>query len=193
MLSPRQVATKLEASSIPGLGRTAPSAPGWQRLIQRAAAWRPASALLAPTLHLVDAPILRLSAGRHSLTRWLTGLPVILVTTIGARTGRPRTTPLVALQDGKRIVLIASSYGRLHQPGWYYNLRRHPHALIALGQLKRSYRAREALAEEREAYWAQAIHAYPGFAAYARRAPGRVIPVIVLTPEDEDAGGFQGG
>jgi deazaflavin-dependent oxidoreductase (nitroreductase family) len=177
-----------ETLGMPQPHGSAPPVAWWQRLIQRAGASRPVSAALAPILHLVDAPILRLSSGRHSLTQWLLGFPVMMVTTVGAKTGRLRPKPLAALQDGEHIVLVASSYGRRHHPGWYYNLRHHPYAWVGVGALKRLYRAREAMGEERDSYWVRATQAYLGFAAYARRATGRTIPVVVLSPERDEAG-----
>jgi deazaflavin-dependent oxidoreductase (nitroreductase family) len=77
-------------------------------------------------LHHLDRPVLRLSRGRYSLTRLLAGLPVVTVTTIGAKSGQPRSLPLVALPDGEHVILIASNYGQKHHPAWYYNLRAHP-------------------------------------------------------------------
>src|SRR3954452_10840670 len=110
------------------LGEKGPS--WWQRLLQRLVALRPASWFFARTLHPLDRLLLRLSHGRVSVPGVLTGLPVIMLTTIGAKTGKLRTVPVVGLSDGGKIVVIASNYGQAHHPGWYYNLRAHPEATL---------------------------------------------------------------
>lgn len=151
-------------------------------LVKRLAASGPGSWFLAPILHRLDAPVIRWSGGRQSLTNWLTGLPVVILTTTGAKSGRPRTLPLVGLLDGPRVVLIASNFGRRSAPGWFYNLKAQPQAeLIVAGQAGR-YLAREAEDEERERYWRMAVGMYAGFAAYARRAAHRRIRIMVLEP-----------
>lgn len=104
----------------------------WQRAMQRVAASQPGSWFFSRWLHYVDAPVLRLSKGRVSIPALIAGLPVIALTTTGAKTGRQRTTPLVALEDGDRLVIIASSWGRKRHPSWYYNLRAHPGATVTI-------------------------------------------------------------
>jgi len=154
---------------------------GWQRLVQRLASLRPMSWVLARTLHIVDRPLLKWSKGRASLTSAVTGLPIAMLTTVGAKSGRKRTTPLVALMDGATVVLVASFFGNRHHPAWYYNLRAHPEAMVEFGGREDVYVAREAAPEERAAYWQRALGLYAGYAAYEARAAGRKIPIWVLT------------
>ncbi len=170
----------------------------WQRRVQRLAAARWASALLAPILHRLDLPLMRISRGRVSLTSLLTGLPVVALTTIGARTGKPRCVPLVAIPasalplaeqterppvvSGEQVILIASNFGRQHHPGWYYNLRANPRAWLESGGLCGAYLARLAEGEERERLWQMAEQLYSGYSAYRRRAAHREIGIFVLTP-----------
>ncbi len=154
-----------------------------QRGVQSLAATRWASWLLSRILYRLDRPLLRLTHGRLSVAGLLTGLPVALLTSTGARSGIPRTSPLVYLEDGERVVLIASFFGRPHHPAWYHNLRAHPEATLSMGRRECAYTARELAGEEREGYWRQAIALYPGYAAYERRAGGRRIPVLLLTPK----------
>src|SRR5881227_3454492 len=99
-----------------------------QRILQHFAAWRPSSWLFARVLHPLDRLLLRLSHGRVSIPGVLTGLPVVMLTTIGAKSGKPRTVPLVGLSDGDKVVVIGSNFGQTHHPAWYYNLRAHPEA-----------------------------------------------------------------
>ncbi|TMC56402.1 MAG: DUF385 domain-containing protein, partial [Chloroflexi bacterium] len=82
----------------------------WQKGLQRIAAITPISWLLARTLHYLDRPLLRLSRGRLSLAGLITGLPVIMLTTTGSKTGQPRTTPLAGIVDGEYVVLVASYF-----------------------------------------------------------------------------------
>jgi deazaflavin-dependent oxidoreductase (nitroreductase family) len=138
-------------------------------------------------LSKVDKLLLRASAGRLSATNLLTGLDVILLTTVGFRSGERRTVPLVALADRESLIVIASSFGSLAHPSWYLNLRAEPQVWVSRGGVECAYIAREAQGEERRAYWSRAVAHYPGFEAYRRRAGGREIPVIVLEPADGPA------
>jgi deazaflavin-dependent oxidoreductase (nitroreductase family) len=128
----------------------------------------------------IDRLLMRLSRGRVSTAA---GLPTLMLTTIGAKTGQPRSTPLIYLPDGDRVVLVASRGGDTCHPGWYHNLRANPDATLLIGDRSATYRAREASGAEREQLWRKAVAFYPGYAVYQRRSGGRQIPVLVLTPE----------
>ena len=143
------------------------------------------SQILSRIMHRLDRPILQLTQGRASLTGWLTGLPIISLTTRGAKSGQPRTLPLVAVPDGEKLILIASSYGRPRHPAWYHNLKAHPECQVTWNGHTRTYRAQEAEGPERERYWRLALQAYPGYQRYQERAHPRRIPVLVLTPVEE--------
>jgi deazaflavin-dependent oxidoreductase (nitroreductase family) len=138
---------------------------------------------LARTLHHLDRPVLRLSRGRYSLTSALAGLPVVTVTTLGAKSGQPRSLPLVALPDGENVILIASNFGQKHHPAWYYNLRAHPEVQLTYEGKTVTYVARETAGEERERCWQRAVDLYSGYAAYKKRAEHRMIGVFLLTPQ----------
>ena len=156
---------------------------GWgYRVIQKLSATGPVSWLLARSLHHLDRLIMRLSGGRYTATRLLSGIPTVLLTTRGARTGKVRTVPLVAMQDDDKIILVASNFGRSHSPAWYYNLRAHPEAALTFNGRRSIYLAHEATGQERELYWRKAADLYAGFMGYARRAGARRIPIVVLTP-----------
>ncbi len=154
---------------------------GWQKAMQRIAARSWLSWLLARTLYRVDAPLLLISQGRISLAGLIAGLPVIMLTTTGAKTGKPRTTPLVGIVDGEQLVLVASYYGSAHHPAWYHNLRAQPDAAVTVGGQTRTYRAREVTDAEYDHCWQRAVAVYAGFEAYRRRARRR-IPIVVLSP-----------
>ncbi|MFE6689106.1 nitroreductase family deazaflavin-dependent oxidoreductase [Streptomyces sp. NPDC057743] len=113
------------------------------------------------------------------------GRPLLLLTTRGARTGRPRTTPVCYLTDAPgRFAVFASNGGATIPPAWYRNLIAHPEVTVEVGT--RIYRARatEAIGADRDHLWHRQVAADPQFATFRERA-GRPIPVVVLTPLDE--------
>jgi deazaflavin-dependent oxidoreductase (nitroreductase family) len=111
------------------------------------------------------------------------GWPIIEITTIGAKTGQPRTMPLIGVIDNEKIAVIASSYGREHNPGWYYNLSAHPECEVLFRGTTKKYTARETDGDEREKYWQLAVSYYAGYEKYKERAAPRHIPVMLLEPE----------
>ena len=123
----------------------------------------------------------RASGGR--LGGRLLGMPVLLLTTKGRRTGRPHTTALVYFPEGRNVVVIASSGGSSAHPAWWWNLRARQEAQIQIGRGVRRVRSREAEGPERERLWARVVRAYRGYAAYQARTSRR-IPVVVLEPVD---------
>ncbi len=140
------------------------------------------------TLHHLDRAALKLSRGRYTAAGPLTGLPVVTLNTIGAKSGLPRSVPLIGIPDGDRIVLIGSNFGQSRHAAWYYNLKAHPQTTLTINNQTLPYVAREAEGEERERYYRQAVALYPGYADYRQRAGARQIPVMVLTPQPGTAG-----
>jgi deazaflavin-dependent oxidoreductase (nitroreductase family) len=138
--------------------------------------------LAARLLHHLDGPLLRRSVGRRSLTAALTGLPVVELTVVGARSGQSRTLPIICVADGDRLVLVASNFGQPRNPGWYYNLRANPRCSVVFRGCRYEMEAYEAHGEERERLWQLDVSAYPARSRYARRAASRRIPVMVLQP-----------
>src|SRR5512143_2787482 len=88
----------------------------WQRWLQRLVSTRPVTWFLAHTLHYIDRWLFRFLDGKTSLTSLVFGLPVVMLTTTGARSGLPRSVPLVGLVDGEKVVLIASNFGQANHP-----------------------------------------------------------------------------
>jgi deazaflavin-dependent oxidoreductase (nitroreductase family) len=155
----------------------------FQRWLQWILSSKPARWLFPRILHLVDRFVYRLTGGRQTLTSLLGGLPVLLLTTRGAKSGEARTTPLLGIPWGENIILIASNYGQHHFPGWYYNLRAHPQATIAVDGKTGEYNAREITDEtEYNRCWERAIAIYKGYNVY-RAVAGRRIPVFLLEPK----------
>jgi len=156
----------------------------FRRFVLTIAATAPMSWFHARTLHWLDSAVHRITAGRTTLTSLLAGLPVIMLMTTGAKSGRPRTVPLLGLRDENRIIVIASSYGRSQHPAWYHNLRATPHATVTIDSVATPVLAHEATGAQRDRLWRAALRIYPGYAAYARRAAPRQIPIFVLTPTE---------
>ncbi|HXK14046.1 MAG TPA: nitroreductase family deazaflavin-dependent oxidoreductase [Gaiellaceae bacterium] len=119
----------------------------------------------------------RLSGGRVGGRLW--NLPVVLLTTTGRKTGKPRTVPLCSLRDGDDVVVIAS-YGGLDQPpAWWLNLEANPQAEVQDGRTLRRVVARTASPDERARLWAEVTARAPGYLEYERRTT-REIPVVIL-------------
>ena len=121
----------------------------------------------------------RLSGGRFGGS--MAGMPALLLTTTGRKSGQPRTWPLTYVRDGDRIVVIASAAGLPEHPAWYLNLRANPRVTVQLGQERREMNAETATGEERERLWAQISRDHPQYAGYQQKTT-RQIPVVLLKP-----------
>ena len=152
----------------------------FHRLVRRAAATRPMARLFAVIQEPIDRFVYRISRGRVTASSWLGGLEVSMLTTTGARTGRPRTLPVLALPEGERMVLIASNFGRSRNPSWYHNLRANPRATLVFGGTRRDVVARDLSGAERECGYRLAEQMFPAFTHYRRWAANRRIPVLSL-------------
>lgn len=155
-----------------------------QKWIHRFFMLRPVTAFFAPRVHRIDLAFLKLTRGRFTASEIL-GWNIILLTTTGAKTGQPRTMPLMAFFDGKKIALVASSFGREHNPGWFYNLQANPECEVQFDGNSGNYIAHEASGEEYERYWQLALSYYAGYHKYKQRAAHRHIPLLVLEPKGE--------
>ena len=107
------------------------------------------------------------------------GAPVLLLTATGAKTGERRTTPVVYLQDGDRMVIFASKGGAPNNPGWYHNLRANPSATVEVGSEKVDVDAVVTEGEERERLFRRQAEIFPQFADYEQKTT-RQIPVVAL-------------
>ncbi|WP_349270498.1 nitroreductase [Mycolicibacterium parafortuitum] len=130
---------------------------------------------VAPKL---DPPLLKLTGGRISSVY---PLPVMLLTTTGAKSGLRRQLPLVYAVDGDSLILIASNYGRPGNPAWYRNLTANPRVEVLAGKRSGTYIASEiADPAERSAAWDKALDMYAGYSDYEVRSGNRTIPLIRL-------------
>jgi len=121
------------------------------------------------------------SGGTQGTTLRDTGLPVVIVTSLGAKSGKLRKTPLMRVEHDGSYALVASQGGAPTHPVWYHNLKSHPEVDIQDGAVKRSYRVRELAGDERTTWWDRAVEAFPNYADYQTRTD-REIPVFLAEP-----------
>ncbi len=154
----------------------------WHPLFRKIGSSSWGSAMSSQIMHRADKPIYQWSNGRTTLSTILTGVPIIKLTTIGAKSGQPRTVPLTCIPDEDTFILIASNWGGKKHPAWYYNLKAHPEVEVTLNNISQMYLAMEVFGKERDLCWNTAVSIYPGYVTYAQRVQNRQIPVIKLTP-----------
>jgi deazaflavin-dependent oxidoreductase (nitroreductase family) len=106
--------------------------------------------------------------------------PFLLLTSKGRKTGRMRTTPVLYLEDGSDLVVVASFGGNDMHPAWYLNLKEHPEAEVMIRGERRRVTAREITSEEKKLIWPRLVELYPQFDAYQQRT-SREIPLLRLT------------
>ncbi|TWF82949.1 nitroreductase family deazaflavin-dependent oxidoreductase [Kitasatospora viridis] len=111
------------------------------------------------------------------------GVPLLLLTTTGARSGEPRVMPMTYLADGERLVVFAANGGRPNHPGWYHNLLADPAARVEIGTEAFPVTATVLEGSERERLWAQQLVRTPYFEGFQERAGDRRIPIVALTRE----------
>jgi deazaflavin-dependent oxidoreductase (nitroreductase family) len=122
------------------------------------------------------------SNGERANTLRDTGLPIVVMTMRGAKSGKLRKIPVMRVEHDGEYAIVASVGGAPNNPGWYHNLVADPTALtIQDGPEPRDYVAREVDGDERETWWARAVEAYPPYAEYQERTD-RLIPVLVASP-----------
>ena len=153
-----------------------------QRTLRRFGASGPGSWLFSRVLQRIDRPVYKLTGGKRTFANLVSGLPVVMLTTTGVRSGQPRTVPLLGLPTDDGLVVIASNFGQHNNPAWYYNLRANPEGQVEVDGVVRPFRAVEAEGEQRDRIWRRGLEIYPGWSAYESRAAHRHIAVFVLEP-----------
>jgi deazaflavin-dependent oxidoreductase (nitroreductase family) len=121
------------------------------------------------------------SGGTKGTTLMDTGLPVIVMTNLGTKSGKLRKTPLMRVEHEGRYAVVASQGGAPKHPVWYFNLKSEPLVELQDGPVKQDMRAREVTGAERAEWWQRAVAAYPPYADYQKKTD-REIPVFVLEP-----------
>ena len=125
----------------------------------------------------LNTAVYRLSGGR--LLGRFRGAPVLLLNHVGRKSGKPRTSPLLYIEDGGKLVIVASKGGSHKHPDWWLNLRAQPETTVEVGGEKRSVVARRASSEEKSRLWPRLVEMWPDYERYQGRTE-RDIPVIVL-------------
>ena len=149
------------------------------RAMSRFAQSRLGGLLFITVFPAIDKRLMPLTRGRLKI-----GMrqPVLLLHARGAKSGQPRTVPLLYTPRGDEFVLVASKAGAATHPSWYHNLKAHPEVEVEVDGERLAVSAREAAGAERDELWRMVNDNYDGYEAYQRRASGRQIPVIVLSP-----------
>jgi deazaflavin-dependent oxidoreductase (nitroreductase family) len=140
---------------------------------------RTARRLIGKVMTGTHAAIYRASGGR--VAGRMFDSPVLLLRTTGRKSGKERTTPLMYVEDGENLVIIASNGGAPYHPAWYLNLRTNPEALVLVRDRDLRVRAEDAKGEERLRLFARFVEMYSGYENYQRRTE-REIPVVILRP-----------
>lgn len=120
------------------------------------------------------------SGGTRGTT--MQGMPVIILTTLGNKSGKIRKTPLMRVEDGGEYAVVASLGGAPKHPVWYYNVKTNPDVELQDGTVKQDMVAREVTGDEKAKWWEVAVAAYPPYADYQEKTD-REIPVFVLSPK----------
>ena len=169
--------------TINGIPRVDPRAgqPAWKRGLARLTSTKPGAAVHRTIAAPLDALIMRITGGRANLAGG--ALPLVVLTSTGARSGQARQTPLAYFTDGDDVILIASNYGGARHPGWYHNLLAHPECELHIGPRGGPFTAHETEGADRDGLFQLAVDMYPGYAKYAERTDNiRTIRILRLTP-----------
>lgn len=152
----------------------------FQRALQRIASTKLVAWLFQKALHPMDRVLYRKSGGRITVPGIMAGVPVIMLTTTGARSGQPRTMPLLGIPMGDALAILGTNYGQKPTPGWVYNLRADSTAIVEYRGRSVRVIARLATPPETEEAFALAAKVYPAYDEYRDRIEGREVSVFIL-------------
>jgi deazaflavin-dependent oxidoreductase (nitroreductase family) len=155
-----------------------------QRAMQQVASSKPGAWAFSKVLHHADRRLYRWSKGRFTVPAIVAGLPVVMLTTTGAKSGQARTMPLLAIPVGDDLAIIGTNFGQTSTPGWVFNLEADPHAMVGYRDREVAVVARPATDDEFDVAFTAAAKVYPGYDKYRERISGREIRVFVLQPDE---------
>lgn len=179
--SPPSTPTSLQAE----LGYTITPPNSLQRAMQRLASTKAAAWTFQRTMYAIDRPVYRWTDGRVSVASALSGLPVIMLTTTGAKSGQPRTMPLAPAPWQGDLAVFGTNYAQEHTPGWVYNLEADPRARVTWRDRTVDVVAERVEDEdEREELWRLGEEAYVGFPKYRERITDRQVRIFRLRPSE---------
>lgn len=150
------------------------------RAMRGLAATKAGRVLFRPTAHHLDQLVSKLTGGKRSFAGIAAGLPTVILTTTGARSGKPRTVALLGIPHPDGVAVVAANYGDARHPGWYHNLMANAAATVTLDGVTWDASARLARPGEREAIWAAGVELYPGLTKEREWAGNREIETFVL-------------
>ena len=153
-----------------------------QHQITRIALTRPASELTSRVLPPADRFLFKISNGRITILTLASDLLVVMLTTVGAKTGKSRNTPVVAVPHERNLIIVASNHGKPHHPNWYHNLLTNPVASVTQGCSTYNVKVHEAQGQERRDLWQHCLTVFPGWETYNSRTTMRHLPIMVLRP-----------
>ena len=154
----------------------------FQRVIQGVASSRPGAWLFSKLLRHLDEVVLRLTRGRHTVPGLLAGLPVLDLTTMGRKTGQPRTSHLISIPVGDDLALLGTNFGQPKTPAWVLNLEAEPRATVTHNQRTAAVVARPASDDEVPEVMKRSRAIYGGYEKYQQRINGRRVRIFVLEP-----------
>jgi deazaflavin-dependent oxidoreductase (nitroreductase family) len=173
-MAPRRTGS---VTPMPGY-RTQHEKSAMARLLQAVARSRVGGWLFINVFPVIDRWLIPVSRGRLKVAM---GQPILLLHTRGARSGQPRSTPLLYTPHGEGFLVVASKAGAEHHPAWYHNLRAHPDDVtVEVGGRQIPVHPRVLEAAERDQLWRVVNDNYNGYDTYQGRAGARVIPVVLL-------------
>lgn len=159
---------------------------GWvRRGVRHAVTLRPVAWLSARALPRLDRATVSLTRGRWTASGVLTGLPVVELVTIGARSGIERSSRVLGIPTETGFVLVAANFGQAANPAWYHNLVAHPQVRVIAEGEAAEYQARVLRGPERTARFEVALALNPGWRRSQMYAGDRAIPVVKLTRQDD--------
>lgn len=157
---------------------------GHHRLIQQLFSTKWLTPFTINAMHHFDRMMFKLSGGRYTMTSIFAGLPLVMVHTIGAKSGLKRSIPLICIRenpDDTEFAIIASNYGQDKLPSWYYNLKANPQVECTIQGVTKTYLSTEADGEDYRHYWSIAEKIYIGYPKYKQRTV-RHIPIMIMIP-----------
>jgi len=145
---------------------------------------------MSKILHRFDAVFFKRSSGSKTLSGMLGGLPTVMISTTGAKSGRPRSSPLTAVPIADSIGLVGTNFGQARTPGWVYNLEANPTGTASRGDITVGFVARAADEGEREEILTSAARIYSGYDKYRARVTVRDVRVFILDSPSHSGGRY---
>lgn len=153
-----------------------------QRAVQAVASTRPGAWFLSRVLPPIDRALARITHGRLSVPRVLAGLPVLVLTSTGRRSGQPRSTHLIAVPVDDTLAILGTNFGQRRTPTWVLNLEADTRATVTHDGTTRPVVARPATEAERAQVLTSSAGVYGGYLKYQQRITGRRLRIFVLEP-----------